>query len=83
LVSRYFHNQGIDVFHILKDASLATHAEVEKRMVNEFLHSRKYHLAETDDLFGTYTAEDQLADAYRLKNKEIGYKPELQLEEEY
>lgn len=83
LVSRYFYNQGIEVFHILKDANLATQAEVEKRMVNEFLHSRKYHLAEIDELFGTYTAEDQLADAYKLKNKEIGYKPALQLEGEY
>ena len=83
LVSRYFHNQGIEVFHILKDAELATQSEVEKRMVNEFLHSRKYHLAEVDELFGTYTIEDQLNDAYRLKNKEIGYTPTLQLEEVY
>ena len=83
LVSRYFHNQGIEVLHILKDAELASHIEVEKRMVNEFLRSRKYHLAEVDELFGTYTAEDQLKDAYKLKNKEIGYKPELQLEETY
>ena len=83
LVSRYFHNQGIEVLHILKDAKLATHSEVEKRLVNEFLHSRKYHLSEVDELFGTYTAEDQLKDAYRLKNKEIGYKPALQLEGEY
>lgn len=83
LVSRYFHNQGIEVLHILKDAKLATHSEVEKRLVNEFLHSHKYHLSEVDELFGTYTAEDQLKDAYRLKNKEIGYKPALQLEGEY
>lgn len=83
LVSRYFHNQGIEVFHILKDANLASQGEVEKRMVNDFLHSRKYHLAEVDELFGTYTTEDQLKDAYRLKNKEIGYKPALQLEGEY
>ena len=81
LVSRYFHNQGIKIFHILKNAELASQGEIEKRMVNEFLHSRKYHLAEVDELFGTYTAEDQLRDAYRMKNKEIGYKPTLQLEE--
>ena len=83
LVSRYFYNQGIEVFHILRDANLATQGEVEKRMVNEFLHSRKYFLAEIDELFGTYTADDQLADAYTLKNKEIGYKPALQLEGDY
>ena len=80
LVSRYFHNQGIEVLHIMKDAELVTQSDVEKRMVNEFLHSRKYHLSEVDELFGSYTAEDQLKDAYKLKNKEIGYKPALQLE---
>ena len=26
-------------------------------------------------MFGDYTTEEQRADAYRLKNKEIGYKP--------
>ena len=83
LVSRYFHNKGIEILHILKDGNLATQGEVEKRMVNEFLHSRKYHLAEVDELFATYAAEDQLRDAYKLKNKEIGYKPALQLEEVY
>lgn len=83
MVSRYFHNQGIEVLHILKDANLATQGEVENRLVNEFLHSRKYHLGEVDELFGTYTTEDQLKDAYKLKNKEIGYKPALQFEEAY
>jgi uncharacterized protein (DUF488 family) len=83
LVSRYFQNQGVNVSHILKDGNLTTQEEVEKRMVNEFLHSRKYHLAEVDEMFGTYTAEDQLKDAYKLKNKEIGYKTALQLEDVY
>jgi len=31
-------------------------------------------LPEVDELFGTYTIEQQLADAYRLKNKEIGFR---------
>ena len=83
LVSRYFHNHGVKVLHILKGAELASQEDVEKRMVNEFLHSRKYRLAEVDELFGTYTAEEQLKDAYRLKNKEIGYKPALQEEGHY
>ena len=52
-------------------------------MINQLLHSRKYHLPEVDLLFGTYSEEEQRKDAYRLKNKEIGYKPELQLEEAY
>lgn len=33
--------------------------------------------------FGTYTKDDQRRDAYRLKNREIGYKPQLELEETY
>ena len=52
-------------------------------MIEEFLHSKKYHLSEVDELFGTYTAEDQRRDAYRLKNKRIGYKPALQTEGAY
>lgn len=83
LVSRYFYDQGLDVQHILKDGTLALHASLEKEMINQFLHSRKYRLPEVDLLFGTYSQEDQRKDAYRLKNKEIGYKPELQLEESY
>ena len=82
LVSRYFFDQGIDVRHILKGAELATHAVVERKMIEEYLHSKKYHLSEVDQLFGIYTAEMQRQDAYRLKNKEIGYKPQLQTEEE-
>lgn len=83
LVSRYFYECGIDVQHILKDASLASQADLEKEMIASFLHSRKYHLSEVDYLFGSYTEEEQRKDAYRLKNKEIGYKPKLQEEENY
>ena len=40
-------------------------------------------IPEVDLLFDTYTKEQQLSDAYRIKNKEIGYKPQLQLEDNY
>ena len=81
LVARYFHDQGIEIRHILKDASLATHKHLEKEMINQYLHARKPLLADVDELFGTYTSEDQLRDAYRLKNIEIGYRQ--QQEEDY
>lgn len=81
LVSRYFHEHGFEVRHILKNGEWASHSQLEKEMIESFLHSKKYRLAEVDELFGTYTAEDQLKDAYRLKNKEIGYKSQLQTEE--
>ncbi len=47
-------------------------------MVNEYLHSKKHRLLDIDQLFGTYTKEDQRRDAYRLKNKEIGYQPQIE-----
>jgi len=81
LVSRYFYDHGVDVRHIQKDGTVLTHAELEKRMISEYLHSRKYHLSEVDQLFGIYTEEDQRRDAYRLKNKEVGWKAELQYDE--
>ena len=78
LVSRFFHNNGYDVRHILKDGTAVHHEELEKKMVEEYRHSRKYHLPDVDLLFGTYTEADQINDAYRFKNKEIGYKPLLE-----
>ena len=83
LVSRFFHEHGVQVWHILKDGELAAHDELEKSMINEYLHSKKHRIPEVDLLFGTYTKEQQRADAYRMKNIEIGYKPQLQLEEDY
>ena len=79
-LARYFHEQGFGIQHIMRDASLATHTQLENEMINQYLHARKPLLADVDELFGTYTAEDQLKDAYRLKNKEIGY---LQQQEDY
>ena len=79
LVSRYFYDTGVDVQHILKDAKLASHESLEKVMIKTYMHSKKYHLPEVDLMFGSYTEEDQRKDAYRLKNKEIGYKPQNEL----
>ena len=76
LVARYFFENGWDVQHILKDAELASHEMLEQQMIQEFLHSRKYRVSEVDELFGTYTKEDQRQDAYRQKNREIGYRAE-------
>ena len=74
LVSRYFHDHGYNVIHILKDATTATHSELEKTMIDAYRHSRKYHIPEIDQLFGSYTSADQIRDAYRYKNKESSYR---------
>lgn len=77
LLSRYFHEHGFDIQHILRDGRLKSHDELEREMIHNYLRSRKYHLAEVDLLLGTYSAEEQRHDAYRLKNQEIGYRPIL------
>ena len=76
LVSRYFYDMGMDVQHILKDGGLVSHKALEEEMIHVFLHSKKYHVSEIDELFGSYTAENQRRDAYRQKNREIGYRME-------
>lgn len=83
LISRYFSDNGLDVQHILKNGELASHVSLEKEMIDEYLQSKKHRLSEIDQLFGSYTKEDQRRDAYRLKNKEIGYKPQYELEESF
>ena len=83
LVSRYFYDHGEDVQHILKDAELASHKVLEDEMIKDYLRAKGHRLPEVDELFGTYTKEDQRRDAYRLKNKEIVYKPQYELEETY
>ena len=81
LIARYFHEHGFEVSHILKNGELATHQSLEQQMINDYLHIRNPKLPEIDELFGTYTAEEQRRDAYRLKNEKIGYRIEQQ--EEY
>ena len=81
LVARYFYDRGMDVEHILRNAELASHRLLEEQMISGYLRSSKYHVAEVDELFGLYTAEDQRRDAYRQKNREIGYRPSDKVEE--
>ena len=76
LVARYFHTHGLVVNHILSDGTSVSHKSLEREMVEQYLKARKRVLPEIDELFGSYTATQQLNDAYRLKNKEIGFRTE-------
>ena len=82
MVSRYFYDNGYEVRHILHTKEIVSHEELEKKMIEEFLHKRNSKLPEIDVMFGTYSAEDQRRDAYRLKNAAIGYKPGEEYENE-
>lgn len=82
MISRYFHDQGFEVKHILHTKEIVSHDELEKKMISEMLSKRNSKLPEVDTMFGTYSAEDQRRDAYRLKNAAIGYKPGEEYENE-
>lgn len=75
MVSRYFYDNGFEVYHILHNKEIKRHEELEKKMISDLLNKRNSKLPEVDQLFGTYTAEDQRRDAYRLMNAVLGYKP--------
>lgn len=74
LVSRYFFEHGVDVQHILGKGELAGHRQLLERMIDEYVRKGKLKDTAQLDLFEEYTEEDQIRDAYRLKNKAIGYK---------
>lgn len=76
LVARYFNAHGIKVSHILSNGTTVSHEFLEQEMVTQYLKAKKRLLPEVDELFDSYTAAQQLVDAYRLKNKDIGYKVE-------
>ena len=82
MVSRYFHDNGFDIQHILHSKEIVSHEQLEQQMIESYLHKKNSKLKEVDNMFGTYNAEQQREDAYRIKNEEIGYRPENNYENE-
>lgn len=71
MVSVGLENEGIEVRHILKDKSCKPHKELEKDLLAQY----EKVLPQNDLFVRDVTLEDQLAVAYKMKNKEIGYLP--------
>lgn len=71
MISRFFHESGIQVTHILAKDSSKSHEALENAMVAEYVAKKK--LPDVDLLFGEYSEEQQLQDAYKLKNKELAF----------
>lgn len=72
MISRYFVDNGYEVNHILHSDEIVPHSKLEKEMID--LYVKKKKLREVDLMFGEYDAATQRIDAYRLKNKDIGYR---------
>jgi uncharacterized protein (DUF488 family) len=71
MISTALDKDGFDVQHILKDKSVKSNAALEKELL------RKYDkkISKPDMFNPDVTIEDQLSQAYRLRNKEIAFAP--------
>lgn len=95
-ISRYLYDNGYEVSHIMKDKEskknyAKNHKELEEIMIKEFLSKKKPELKKTDKqleregiipgLIESISEEQQRKDAYRLKNRDIGFVPSLSYED--
>ena len=86
-ISRYFHENGWDVRHIVRDEESGapnwrSHRELEQKMILEYVMAKKLQEipgqcqpALLFDFGDGYNEQQQRVDAYRLKNHEIGWIP--------
>lgn len=75
LVGRALVDNGFIVKHILDDYSIASQDDIEKSILEKYFEDRNQMTI--DYLLGTNKSEeDMIKEAYRLANKEIGYRIE-------
>lgn len=78
MVSVGLKNDGFEVKHILRDKTIKTNEELE----NDLLKKYEKKLPQKDLFNPDISDEDQLMAAYRLKNKEIGFIPNINNQKE-
>ena len=78
MVSIALDKDGFDVKHIMKDKTLKTNADLE----NQLLKKYDKKLPKPDMFNPNISLDDQLKEAYRLKNKEIAFSPYSKLPQE-
>lgn len=71
LVSIGLENVGFNIMHILRDKSLMSNYDLKNTLLKKY----KRKLSQPNLFDNNITIEDQLKEALRLKNKEIGYSP--------
>ena len=75
LVGRALRENGFNVKHILDDYSIASQDDIEKSILEKYFENRNQ--ITIDFLLGTDKSEgEMIKEAYRLANKEIGYRIE-------
>lgn len=73
LVGRAFHYEKFEVLNIHEDGSIENQTELEERLLNLYFPNRNQTNI-FDFLEGEKSKEELVLEAYRLRNKDIGYK---------
>ena len=73
MVSRGFELEGIEVQHILEDGSLESQDEIDQRLIRNLEKKEKIDIHQGSLFEPQKSEEEWLIEAYRLRNKEIGY----------
>ena len=75
LVGRFLNENGIKVNYILNDGTLVNQLVIEEQLLNKYFEDRMQ--INMDSLLGKeITKQDLINQAYKLANKEIGYRSE-------
>lgn len=70
MITRAFALHNISSFHILNDGSLTTQEDIDERLLDIYFPNRyQVSLFDSENL----TREEMLSEAYKLRNKKIGY----------
>lgn len=65
MISGFLEKSGFEVKHILKDKTLKTNVQLENRLLKKYTH----------ELPLAPSLDEQIAQAYRLRNREIAFSP--------
>ena len=68
LVANAFYCKGYSIKHILENGKIETHQELNEELLDLYYPDRNQI-----SFFENRTDEDYLEDAYKIRNKEIGY----------
>jgi len=79
MISVYLENINIKVKHIMKNASIKLHKELEKELLKKY--EKKLPVP---DLFNqNIDSNDQLKRAYKLHNKDVGWRSEANINKDF
>ncbi len=72
MIAREFYKRGFEIKNIMKDGTIQTQVDIESRLLQKYFPKRNQLT-----LFGSIETDCELIlEAYKLKNKEIGYRLE-------